>query len=255
VKLATWNVNSLRVRLPQVLDWIAVHKPDLLALQETKVADDEFPRAEIEASGYHVLYSGQRGYNGVAILSKQPPDGEAVIHLPGVENSDRRLLCADYGDLRLLNLYVPNGKQVGSDQYDYKLAWLQQLTQYLRKELKRRSRLVLVGDLNIAADERDVYKPILWENQIMFSGPERAAFQELLKQGLVDVLREKQGDLRLFTWWDYRFGAFRRDYGLRIDYILASPHMARHCIRAEVDRIPRGWPRPSDHAPVVAEFA
>jgi exodeoxyribonuclease-3 len=254
VRIASWNVNSLRARLPHVLDWLALAKPDLLALQETKVPDDDFPRLELEAAGYHLLYAGQKAYSGVAILSRKRPSTEPVTCLPGVTDGDKRVLCADYGELRLLCVYVPNGREVGSEQYDYKLAWLGQLGAYLHEQLKHHRYLALVGDLNIAPDERDVYNPKLWAKQILFSPAERAAFQGLLKQGLVDVVRERNGDNAVYSWWDYRFQAFRKNLGLRIDHILTSPALAERCISATVDRTPRGWERPSDHAPVVAEF-
>jgi exodeoxyribonuclease-3 len=254
MKIASWNVNSLRVRLPHVLEWLAATKPDLLALQETKVPDEEFPRIEIEAAGYHAVYSGQKGYNGVAILSRKPPRGEAVTTLPGVSDGDKRVLCADYGKLRLVNVYVPNGKEVGSDAYAYKLEWLAQLARFLRAELTRHPQLVLVGDLNIAPDERDVYKPLLWENQILYSAPERAAFHSLLQTGMVDIVRAKNGDQHLYSWWDYRFRAFEGNRGLRIDHILVSPALAARCTAATIDRAPRSKPRPSDHAPVIGEF-
>ena len=254
MKLGSWNVNSLRVRLPHVLDWLAVAQPDLLALQETKVPDDDFPRLEIEAAGYHAEYSGQKAYNGVAILSRKPPTGAVTTRLPGVSDGDRRVICADYGKLRLVNVYVPNGKEVGCEAYEYKLVWLAQLADFLRGQLQHHRELVLVGDLNVAPDARDVYDPLLWEKQILHSPPERAAFQGLLQTGMVDVVRQLNGDARVFTFWDYRLRAFQADRGLRLDHILASPALAARCVKATVDRTLRGRERPSDHAPVVAEF-
>jgi exodeoxyribonuclease-3 len=255
MKIASWNVNSLRVRLPQVLDWLAAARPDLLALQETKVPDEEFPLLEIRAAGYHAVYSGQKGYNGVAILSREPPQGEPATALPGIGDGESRVLCADYGGVRLVNVYAPNGREVGSEAYARKLRWFAQLAAFLQAELQRHPQLVLVGDLNVAPDARDVYKPLLWENQILYSAAERAAFQALLRAGMVDVVRVMNGEARLYSWWDYRFRAFEADRGLRIDHVLASPALGARCVAATVDRAPRGKARPSDHAPVVAEFS
>lgn len=255
MKIASWNVNSLRVRLPQVLDWLVAQQPDVLALQETKLPDDQFPRAEIEAAGYQTLSSGQKTYNGVALLSREPAGGDIVTDLPGLDDPQRRVLGARFGDVYVLNLYVPNGQEVGSDKYAYKLDWLEKLQTFIEAQLQRTPNLVVLGDFNIAPDERDVYDPKAWENSVLFSPPERAAFQRLLGAGLVDTFRLFEQPEKIYSWWDYRMNAFRRNIGLRIDHILASAPLAAHCIASTIDREARQRERPSDHAPVIAEFA
>jgi len=253
MKIATWNVNSLKVRLPHVLQWIAEAKPDVLALQETKCIDEAFPAAEIEEAGYRALYSGQRTYNGVAILSKT--DGNEVVKdVPNLDDHQRRILAATYGDVRVLNLYVPNGEGVASPKYEYKLNWVKKLTSYVSDELKRHPKLVVLGDFNIAPDERDVHDPQLWEGKVLFSAPERAALRDLLATGLCDSFRLFEQAERQFSWWDYRMAAFRRNMGLRIDHILVSAALRERCVSCRIDRTPRTWERPSDHTPVIAEF-
>jgi exodeoxyribonuclease-3 len=254
MKIASWNVNSLRVRLPQVLDWLASRQPDVLALQETKLSDDQFPRAEIEAAGYQVLYAGQKTYNGVALLSRAPAGGDIVTDLPGLDDPQRRVLGALFGDVYVLDLYVPNGQEVGSDKYAYKLDWLEKLQAFIEAQLQRTPRLVVLGDFNIAPDERDVYDPKAWENSVLFSPPERAAFQRLLGAGLNDTFRLFEQPDKSYSWWDYRMNAFRRNIGLRIDHILASAPLAELCTSSTIDRDMRKLERPSDHAPVTAEF-
>ncbi len=253
MKIASWNLNSLRVRLPQVLDWLAQEQPDLLALQEIKLTDDKFPNAEIQASGYHALYAGQKTYNGVAILSRAEGT-EVITDLPGLDDPQRRVLGATYGVLRVLNLYVPNGQEVGSDKYRYKLDWLDKLAALIEEEVKRYANVVVLGDFNIAPDDRDVHNPEAWEGKILCSGPERQALQRLLSLELNDTFRLFDQAEKTFSWWDYRLHAFRRNMGLRIDLILASQALTATCSSSRVDKIPRGWERPSDHAPVVAEF-
>lgn len=255
MKIASWNVNSLRVRLPQLLDWLATHQPDILALQETKLPDAQFPRAEIEAAGYQVRHAGQKTYNGVALLSRTAPDGEVLTDLPGLDDPQRRVLGVGFGGLYVLNLYVPNGQEVGSDKYAYKLDWLEKLQAFVEAQLTRTPRLVVLGDFNIAPDERDVYDPVAWENSVLFSPPERAAFQRLLGAGLVDTFRLFEQPEKTYSWWDYRMNAFRRNIGLRIDHILASRPLADHCSASGIDKDTRRLERPSDHAPVIAEFA
>jgi exodeoxyribonuclease-3 len=251
--LATWNVNSIRVRLPQVLDWLVANGPDVLALQETKVPDEEFPAAEFQRRGYRALYAGQPGYNGVAILSRSP-GREVLTALPGKDDGQRRFLAASLDGLRLINVYVPNGEAVGSEKYAYKLSWLAALKTCLRSELEAHPRLLVCGDFNIAPEERDVHDPRLWEGSVLFSEPERAAFRELIALGLVDVFRRFDQPEKSFTWWDYRMNAFRRNHGLRIDHILASGALAERCQSCRIDTVPRSLARPSDHAPVIAEF-
>lgn len=255
MKIASWNVNSLRVRLGQLLDWLELARPDLVGLQETKLMDENFPRAEIEAAGYGVLFNGQKTYNGVALLSRLPDEpADIVTELPGMDDPQRRVLGASYGKLRLLNLYVPNGSEVGSEKFSYKLEWLDKLAAYLRQQIKEYPNLAVVGDFNIAPEDRDVYDPEAWEGRVLCSAPERAAFRRLTKLGLADSLRLLNQEPGTFTWWDYRNAAFRRNMGLRIDHILVSPALAERCRAGTVDREPRRWERPSDHAPVVAEF-
>ncbi|HHH35698.1 MAG TPA: exodeoxyribonuclease III [Gammaproteobacteria bacterium] len=254
LKIATWNVNSLRVRLPQVLDWTHETDPDILALQETKLQDADFPRADCEAAGFQAVYAGQKTYNGVAILSRLPAQ-EVQTDLPGMDDDpQRRLLAATYGGVRVVNVYVPNGESVGSEKYAYKLRWLERLTAFLEGQLARYPRLVLLGDFNIAPEPRDVHDPELWEGRVLFSEAERQAFRELLAIGLCDTFRLFEQEEKSFSWWDYRMAAFRRNLGLRIDHILASPELCQRCRASTIDRAPRGWERPSDHAPVISQF-
>jgi exodeoxyribonuclease-3 len=253
-KIATWNVNSLNVRLPQVLDWLRDQQPDILALQETKLTDLDFPTLDIAEAGYRAVFAGQKTYNGVAILSRLPA-GEIVTDLPGLDDPQRRVLGATVGNTRVLNLYVPNGQAVGSDKYAYKLTWLDHLTVWLQTELAKYPQLVVLGDFNIAPDDRDVHDPAAWTGQVLCSKPERAAFRCLLDLGLQDTFRLFPQEDQTFSWWDYRSAAFRRNLGLRIDHILASPALAATCAACRVDKTPRGRERPSDHAPVIAEFA
>ena len=251
MKIASWNVNSLRVRLPHVLRWLESERPDLLALQETKLPDEAFPSVDFEALGYHPLFRGQPTYNGVAILSREP--GEEVCEaLTGFSDDARRVIGATFGDVRLLNLYVPNGQRVDSEKYTYKLKWLTALESQLEDELKRHRKVVLVGDFNIAPEDRDVHDPAAWAGSVLVSDRERQHFRALLGCGLRDTLREFDQSNDQFSWWDYRAGAFRRNRGLRIDLILASEGI--DCEAASIDRQPRGWERPSDHTPVVAIF-
>lgn len=254
MKIATWNVNSLKVRLPQVLEWLAAQRPDILALQETKLPDDKFPGSEIEAAGYHALFAGQKTYNGVAILSKKLGT-DVVTDIPGLDDPQRRVLATTFSDVRVLNLYVPNGESVESDKYRYKLGWLDKLIAFVAAELKRYPKLVVLGDFNIAPDERDVYDPLVWEGKVLFSEPERAAFQRLLATGLCDSFRLFEQYEKQFSWWDYRMAAFRRNLGLRIDHILASKVLCEQCRSCVIDKAPRKNDRPSDHTPVVAEFS
>jgi exodeoxyribonuclease-3 len=254
LKIATWNVNSLKVRLPQVLDWLAASQPDVLCLQETKLSDENFPVADIRAAGYQVVHSGQKTYNGVAIISRQAAS-DVLTDIPGLDDPQRRILGATFGDVRVLNLYVVNGQEVGSDKYAYKLHWLDRVADYVSGQLGRHPQLVVLGDFNIAPEDRDVHDPEAWRERILCSTPERTALIKLLEQGLSDVFRQFEQEEKSFTWWDYRAAAFRRNLGLRIDLILASEALARTCIACRIDKEPRRLERPSDHAPVIAEFA
>ena len=252
-QIATWNVNSLNVRLPQVLDWLREQQPDILALQETKLTNAGFPLLDIANSGYQAVFSGQKTYNGVAILSRQPASDPAT-DIPGLNDPQRRVLGVTIGDVRVLNLYVPNGQSVGSDKYAYKLAWLDQLAAWLETERARYPRLIVLGDFNIAPEDRDVHDPAAWTGQVLCSAAERAAFRRLLDLGLQDAFRLFPQESQTFSWWDYRAAAFRRNLGLRIDHILISPALAAVCKSCQVDKAPRRLERPSDHAPVMAEF-
>ncbi len=253
MKLATWNTNSLKVRLPQVLDWLADRQADIVCLQETKLEDKAFPRMELEAAGYRAAFSGQKTYNGVAILSRLPLT-DVSVGIPGFADEQKRLIAATAGGVRVVCAYFPNGQSVGSDKYAYKLAWLDALTAWLREELERHPRLALLGDCNIAPEERDVYDPKAWEGQVLFSEPERTAFRRLLGLGLKDAFRLFDQPEKIYTWWDYRMMAFRRNMGLRIDHILLSADLARDCKECRVDKEARKAERPSDHAPVIAEL-
>ena len=254
LQVATWNINSLRVRLPQVLEWLETNQVDVLGLQETKLQDDDFPHAELEDAGYNVLFSGQRTYNGVAVLYRERSFETLATALPGLEDPQKRVLCTADDELCFLNLYIPNGSAVGSDKYDYKLNWLAHLHRYVNSLLAEHPNLIVVGDFNIAPEDRDVHDPEAWHDKVLFSEPEKQAFRKLLDHGLVDCYRLFEQPEADFSWWDYRAAAFRRNRGLRIDHILASRPLAELCRRCHIDKAPRGNERPSDHAPVVAEF-
>jgi exodeoxyribonuclease-3 len=253
MKIATWNVNSLKVRLPHVLDWLATHQPDVLCLQETKLDDANFPVAEIEAAGYRALHAGQKTYNGVALLAKTAGT-EVQVGIPGFIDDQKRVLAATYGDVRVVCTYVPNGQSVGSDKYQYKLRWLDVLTRWLQRELEKYPRLAVLGDYNIAPEDRDVHDPKAWEGQVLVSPAERQAFAGLVSLGLQDAFRLFDQPPATYSWWDYRAAAFRRNLGLRIDHILLSEPLARQCRACWIDTTPRKLERPSDHAPVVAEI-
>lgn len=251
--IATWNVNSLRVRLPHVQAWLGTNKPDVLALQEIKLTDADFPYEAIKAAGYEALVSGQRTYNGVALLTREPAR-DILTDIPNLEDHQRRVLAATIRDVRVINLYVPNGESVNSEKYQYKLNWLKCLHAWLKDEMKQHAKLVVLGDFNIAPHSIDVYNPKAWEGQVLFSAPEREAFQGLLRLGLLDVFRVVHPDLQAFSWWDYRMNAYKRKMGLRIDHILATETLVKNCERCIIDENPRALERPSDHAPVAARF-
>ncbi|MBL8443408.1 MAG: exodeoxyribonuclease III [Zoogloeaceae bacterium] len=251
MKIATWNVNSLKVRLPHVLDWLAENQADALCLQELKCEDKAFPLAELEAAGYHAVINGQKTYNGVAILTRSEP-AEVVRDIPGFDDPQKRIIAATVAGVRVICGYFPNGQAVGSDKFDYKLRWLAALTEWVRGEIDRHDRLVLTGDFNIAPEERDAHPD--WKDEIHVSAPERAAFAGLLELGLIDAFRLFDQPERSFSWWDYRMMAFRRNFGLRIDHVLISPALRSNCTACTVDKTPRKLERPSDHAPVIVEF-
>ncbi|MBI3140468.1 MAG: exodeoxyribonuclease III [Rhodocyclales bacterium] len=254
MKLATWNVNSLKVRLPQLLDWLAAQRPDVLCLQETKLEDAAFPLTELQGAGYQAAYAGQKTYNGVAILSRQPAQ-DVVVGIPGFGDEQKRLVAATVEGTRVVCAYFPNGQTVGSDKYAYKLKWIEALTAWLGEELARHPRLALAGDYNIAPEDRDVHDPAAWAGQVLVSEPERAAFRKLAALGLADAFRLFEQPEKTYTWWDYRMMAFRRNMGLRIDHILLSPALAQACRSCTVDKAARKAERPSDHAPVTVELA
>ena len=254
LKIASWNVNSLNVRLPHVLAWCDVAQPDILALQETKLTDDRFPADELAEAGYHSVYAGQKTYNGVAILSREPAQ-EVVTDIPGLDDPQRRILAATVGNVRVVDLYVVNGSEVGSEKFDYKLHWLDCVHTWLSQEVRQHENLIVLGDFNIAPDDRDVYDPEAWNEKILCSTPERQALQKILGLGLQDTFRLFEQEERTWSWWDYRMNMFRRKLGLRIDLVLASAPMAERCTASYIDIEPRRQERPSDHAPAVAEFA
>lgn len=254
MKIATWNVNSLKVRLPHVLDWLAAAQPDALCLQETKTEDGGFPFAALAEAGYRSIHNGQKTYNGVAILSRAEPR-EVARDIPGFADEQKRVIAATVGDVRLVCAYMPNGQAVDSDKYAYKLRWFAALTEWLRSELQQYPRLALLGDFNIAPDDRDVHDPAAWQGQILCSDAERAAFRALIDLGLADAFRLFEQPEKSFSWWDYRMMAFRRNQGLRIDHILLSLPLASTCRTCRIDKAPRKLERPSDHTPVIAELA
>lgn len=253
MKLVTWNVNSLKVRLPHLLDWLAVQQPDVVCLQETKLEDVNFPQAAIESAGYQVRYCGQKAYNGVAILSRRVLE-DIVIGIPGWEDPQQRVIAATVNSVRVICVYVPNGQSLDSDKYLYKLAWLHALTQYLADELLRYPQLAVLGDYNIAPADEDIYDAVAWGDGVLASIPEREAFQKILSLGLVDSFRLFEQAESSFSWWDYRMAAFRRNMGARIDHVLLSKPLALQCRGCEVDKVPRRLERPSDHAPVIASL-
>ena len=253
MKIASWNVNSLKVRLPHVIDWLNTHQPDVLALQETKLQDENFPIEEIKAAGYHVIFSGQKTYNGMAIISKLPAEN-IVTDVPGLNDPQRRILGAKVGNLRILDLYVVNGQELESEKYGYKLEWLEKVTEFIREDLISNSNYIVLGDFNIIPTDADSYDPDVWHDRIFCSEPERDALQKIIDLGFKDSFRLFEQEEKIFSWWDYRQVAFRRNRGLRIDLILVSTALAQECRSSTVDKEPRKLERPSDHAPVVAEF-
>lgn len=254
MKLATWNVNSLKIRLPQLLEWLAAQLPDVVCLQETKLEDHNFPQKEIESAGYQVEFSGQKTYNGVALLSREIPR-DVIRGNPHFPDPQKRLIAATVNGIRFVCAYIPNGQAVGSDKYDYKLAWLDKLESWLGELLQDNPLLALAGDFNIAPDDRDVHNPAAWAGQILCSEPERAAFKRLLALGLKDSFRLFEQPEKVFSWWDYRMLGFQKNHGLRIDHILLSNPLASRCAAAEIDRQMRKRERPSDHAPVIADIS
>jgi len=253
LKIASWNVNSLNVRLPHVLAWCDVAMPDVLALQETKLPDERFPEQELQDAGYKSVFSGQKTYNGVAILSRDEAL-DPVTDIPGLDDPQRRILAATVADVRIVNLYVVNGSEVGSEKFAYKLHWLECVTAWLETELEQYENVIVLGDFNIAPEDRDVYDPEAWHEKILCSATERDALKKIQNLGLTDTFRLFEQEERTWSWWDYRMNMFRRKLGLRIDLVLASAAMANRCNASYVDIEPRRQERPSDHAPAIAEF-
>ncbi len=254
MRLATWNVNSLKVRLPHVLDWLASADCDVLCLQETKLTDDKFPAAELENAGYQASFSGQKTYNGVAILSRLPMQ-DVVCGIPDYADVQKRVIAATIGGVRIVCAYIPNGQSLDSDKYRYKLEWLDALQAYMRTLTGAHAQVALLGDYNIAPDDRDVHDPAVWKDQVLVSPVERAHFQSLLDQGFTDCFRLFEQPPKTYSWWDYRMLGFRRNAGLRIDHILASTALAAACRACVIDKEPRRREQPSDHTPVVADFS
>ncbi len=252
MRIATWNVNSLKVRLPHLLGWLDSSPVDAICLQETKTEDKNYPQAELEAAGYRSVFSGQKTYNGVAILSREAVS-DVQCGIPGFEDEQKRVIAATLNGVRLVCVYIPNGQEVGSDKYEYKLKWLKALTAWLKEELVKYPKLALLGDYNIAPEDRDVYDAKAWKDHVLCSEPERDAFKALLALGLRDAFREHEAGEKFYSWWDYRMMAFRRNMGLRIDHILVSE--ALQCSACFIDKAPRKLERPSDHTPVVADIA
>ncbi|HEY9868944.1 MAG TPA: exodeoxyribonuclease III [Candidatus Obscuribacterales bacterium] len=253
--IASWNVNSISVRLPHLLEWLKQHQPHVMCLQETKTVDEKFPLKPIEEAGYHCEFHGEKAYNGVAVLSRQQPSFVQKGFPGDAETASRRFLEVKVGPLHVLNVYVPNGSEVGSDKYFFKLKWFEQLKHHLRSRHKPGELLIVCGDFNVAPEERDVYDPVALANQILFSPDERAALESVKEWGLVDTFRQHNQEAGQYSWWDYRMAAFRRNMGLRIDHILATRPASEKCTRAWIDKEPRKLEKPADHAPVAAEFS
>ncbi len=254
MKLVTWNVNSLNVRLPHLLRWLEENPVDVVCIQETKLTDDKFPAAAIEAAGYQVAFSGQKTYNGVAILSRLPMT-DVVRNNPLYPDAQQRILAATIDGIRVVCAYVPNGQAVDSDKYVYKLGWMAALREWLAAELAAHPQLAVLGDYNVAPEDRDVHDPAAWEGEVHVSPPERAAFQALLDLGLSDSYRLFEQPEKSYSWWDYRMLRFQKNQGLRIDHILLSSPLVARCTACTIDRAPRKWQQPSDHTPVIATLA
>ncbi len=253
MRIATWNVNSLRVRMEHLGRWLAANAVDAIALQELKLADEHFPQTDLKAMGLSAVCYGQKTYNGVAILARRAPEAVAM-GIPGDADPQRRVIAATLGPVRLVNVYVPNGQAVGSEKYTYKLAWLERLRAYLADLLATHEHVLVVGDFNIAPEDCDVHDPTAWEGSVHVSAPEREALAGIASLGLTDLFRRFEQPKNAWSWWDYRMNAYRRDLGLRIDLMLASKGLVERCTACTIDRTPRGWERPSDHAPVTATF-
>ncbi len=250
MKLVTWNVNSLNVRAPQVLEWLQQEQPDVLCLQETKIQDHKFPYDALQEIGYNAVHLGQKTYNGVAIISRHPIE-DVQFDIPNFEDEQKRVVAATIEGIRIICVYIPNGQSVGSDKYEYKLNWLNALIAYIEKQLSIYPQLALLGDYNIAPEDRDVHDPTAWKDSVLVSEPERDAFKQLIQLGLHDSFRLFEQPEKLYSWWDYRMMAFRRNMGMRIDHILISTPLVKLAKASWIDKVPRQLERPSDHTPVV----
>lgn len=253
MKIAAWNVNSLNVRLPHVIEWLKTHQPDVLCLQELKLEDAKFPLAAFDEIGYNAVFNGQKTYNGVAIVSRTRPE-DVSKDIPDYEDHQKRVIAATVGGIRIVCAYIPNGQAVASEKYQYKLQWLAAMQAYMRETIAAYGDVALLGDYNIAPEDLDVHDPKVWEGQVLCSVPEREAFRAFVALGLVDSFRLFEQAEKSYSWWDYRMNGFKRNLGLRIDHILLTPDLAARCVSSIIDVDPRKLDRPSDHAPVVADI-
>ena len=254
MKIATWNVNSIAIRLEQVLNWLKTHDIDVLCLQETKCVDEKFPLESIQNGGYNAAFMGQKSYNGVAILSKHKLENVQYNFPDDDTEAPKRLIAATINNICIVNTYIPNGTEIWTDKFTFKLDWLQRLRKFFDETCPKDSDVLLCGDFNVAPEELDVWSVKNWEGKLHFSKPERAAMHHVKQWGFTDVFRQQNGDLQAFSWWNYREGAFPKNQGLRIDHIWTSKSLAEKCVGCWIDKEPRTWERPSDHTPVVAEF-
>jgi exodeoxyribonuclease-3 len=254
MKIATWNVNSINVRMPQLLGWLANTQVDVACLQETKTIDENFPAEALKEAGYDSAFMGQKSYNGVAIISKHPIEDVQKNFLDDDDESQKRLIAATVNGIRIVNTYIPNGSELWSDKFKFKLDWIQRLRRLFDENCEREKDVLLCGDFNIATDELDVWNVGAYQNRLHFSKPERAAIQFVKQWGFVDVFREQNPEAKEFSWWDYRAGAWQKNQGLRIDHIWTSNSLAAKCTACWIDKAPRELTLPSDHAPVIAEF-
>ena len=254
MKIATWNVNSVLARAPQVVRWLEAARPDVLCMQETKCIDEKFPFDEFSRLGYHSESFGQAAYNGVAILSRVGCEQVSRGMTDDEDGAQPRLLAATIAGIRIVNVYIPNGQSVGAEKYYFKLEWLRRLRVFLDSQYQPDQRVLLCGDFNVAPEDRDVHDPVMWRGRIMFSDPEKEALNQVKQWGFVDAFRVHNSEEKQFSWWDYRAGAFRRNLGLRIDHVWATESLVKDSGSALIDKEPRRWEKPSDHAPVIAEF-